>query len=128
MGASGYRWLCWVVAGLTALARARLTDLDWLREHTRLLARAMEWDGAGRQANRMLGGGDIAAAKTWAARRPREAPEPTELHLAFIHASEQAELERRLRRLPGWSPQRTPQYSSPRSRESLPGTPRLGNP
>lgn len=82
------------MAGLKALATALQTDVDWLREHTRLLARAMEWEGAGRQPNRMLAGNDIAEAKAWIARRPRDAPEPTELHLEFIRASEQAELGR----------------------------------
>ena len=52
--------------GLTRLVTALNTDLDWLREHTRLLLRANEW----------------------VARRPKAAPEPTELHLDFIKASE----------------------------------------
>jgi hypothetical protein len=82
------------MAGLVAWVRSLQTDVDWLREHTRLLARAMEWEAAGRQANRMLAGNDIAAAKAWAARRPREAPEPTELHLEYIRASDQAEANR----------------------------------
>src|SRR5262249_29837296 len=32
---------------------------------------------------------DIAEAKAWVARRPKNAPEPTALHLDFIRASEQ---------------------------------------
>jgi hypothetical protein len=82
------------VAGLRSLIRALNTNVDWLREHTRLLARAMEWETAGRQPNRMLLGNDIATAKDWAANRPKDAPEPTELHMNFIKASEEAELER----------------------------------
>ena len=82
------------VSGLRSLVRALHTDVDWLREHTRLLARAMEWDVAGRQANRMLVGADIAGAKSWSANRPKDAPEPTDLHLEFIKASEQAEADR----------------------------------
>jgi hypothetical protein len=82
------------VAGLSSLVRALNTDVDWLREHTRLLSRAMEWDAAGRQANRMLAGADIDTAKKWAAHRPKDAPEPTNLHLEFIKSSEQAEAER----------------------------------
>src|SRR5262249_35035695 len=34
-------------------------------------------------------GDDIAEAKGWAARRPKNAPEPTALHLDFIRASEE---------------------------------------
>ncbi len=77
--------------GLVRLASALNTDLDWLREHTRYLQRATEWDAGGRPPNRLLSGPDIAAAKAWAARRPKNAPEPTELQLDFIKASEAEE-------------------------------------
>jgi TIR domain/WD domain, G-beta repeat len=75
-------------AGLVQLASALNTDLDWLREHTRYLQRATEWDAGGRPANRLLSGPDIESAKTWAAGRPKNTPEPTALHLDFIKASE----------------------------------------
>jgi TIR domain/WD domain, G-beta repeat len=77
--------------GLGRLVAALNTDLDWLREHTRYLQRATEWDAGGRPANRLLYGSDIASAKTWAANRPKAAPEPTALHLDFIRASEAQE-------------------------------------
>ena len=80
--------------GLARLVASLNTDLDWMREHTRLLARATEWDTAGRVQNRMLSGADIAQAKSWASKRPRGAPEPTALHLDYIRASEEAENER----------------------------------
>ena len=80
--------------GLVRLVTALNTDLDWLREHTRLLNRATEWDLARRPANRMLTGADIPAAKEWAAQRPKGAPEPTALHLDYIRASEEAESAR----------------------------------
>src|SRR5262245_31885035 len=75
--------------GLAKLVAALNTDFDWLREHTRYLQRATEWDRGGRPANRLLSGDDIAEAKAWAARRPKNAPEPTALHLDFIRASEE---------------------------------------
>jgi TPR repeat protein len=74
--------------GLAKLIAALNTDFDWLREHTRYLQRATEWDRGGRPANRLLSGDDIREAKAWAARRPKNAPEPTALHLDFIRASE----------------------------------------
>jgi hypothetical protein len=58
--------------GLVALAEALNTDLDWLREHTRYLQRAMEWEAGERAANRLLSGPDIAIAKDWAARLSRD--------------------------------------------------------
>lgn len=81
-------------SGLADLISAVNSDLDWLREHTRLQQRAAEWDAAGRIENRMLSGGDILAAKQWASHRPRGAPEPTTLHLDYIHASEAGETAR----------------------------------
>ena len=80
--------------GLARLVAALKTDLGWLREHTRLLARATEWETAGRLSNRMLSGADIDAAKQWASKRPKGAPEPTALHLDYIRASENAEKAR----------------------------------
>jgi len=76
-------------SGLAKLIAALNTDFDWLREHTRYLQRATEWDRGGRPANRLLSGDDIAEAKDWVARRPKNAPEPTALHLDFIRASEE---------------------------------------
>src|SRR6516165_6111355 len=75
--------------GLAKLVAALNTDFDWLREHTRYLQRATEWDGGGRPANRLLSGDDITEAKAWVARRPKSAPEPTALHLDFFRASEE---------------------------------------
>jgi hypothetical protein len=74
--------------GIAQLASALNTDLEWLREHTRYLQRATEWKDGGRATNRLLSGPDIGAAKMWAARRPRNAPEPTPLQLDFIKESE----------------------------------------
>src|SRR5262249_48932148 len=80
--------------GLTRLAAALNTDRDWLREHAGLLQRATEWAAGGRPANRLLSGDDVSAAKEWAARRPKDAPTPTALHLDYIKASEAWEVER----------------------------------
>jgi TPR repeat protein len=81
--------------GLAKLITALNTDFEWLREHTRYLQRATEWDRGGRPVNRLLSGDDIAEAKAWVARRPKNAPEPTALQLDFIRASEE-EAEARL--------------------------------
>lgn len=82
------------ISGLKALVTALNTDIGWLREHTRLLARALEWENANRVENRMLTGPDIASAKNWAARRPKGAPALTAHHLDFLRASEEAEQAR----------------------------------
>jgi len=54
--------------GLKTLVASLNTDFDWLREHTRYLQRATEWDSGGRPANRLLSRDDIAEAKDWVAR------------------------------------------------------------
>ena len=77
--------------GLAGLRRALLTDLEWLREHTRLQQRAVEWNGAGRPEERLLIGEDIKHAKNWLQSIPPEAPGPTQLHREFISASEAGE-------------------------------------
>jgi hypothetical protein len=75
--------------GLVELASALNTDLDWLREHTRYLRLAKEWEEVGKPSDRrLLSAPDIALAKAWAARRPAKAPELTALQLDFIGASE----------------------------------------
>ena len=81
-------------AGLTALVAALNSDLGWIREHTRLLERATEWDAGGRPASRLLSGSDIVEAKAWAGRRPKGAPDPTPMHFEFIRASEEEEESR----------------------------------
>jgi hypothetical protein len=63
-----------------------LGDVNMLNGHLLLAPRA-----GGRPANRLLSGDDIGAAKAWAARRPKNAPELTELQLDFIKASEVAD-------------------------------------
>jgi WD40 repeat protein len=78
--------------GIERLASALRTNLGWLREHTRYLQRAEEWDAGRRAANRLLSGPDIDLAKAWASSRPANAPEPTELQRDFIKASEAEEI------------------------------------
>jgi hypothetical protein len=67
--------------GLVELASALNTDSDWLREHTRYLRLAKEWEDVGKPPDgRLLSAADIALAKTWAEGRPAKAPEITALH------------------------------------------------
>jgi WD40 repeat protein len=80
--------------GLVKLTSALNVDLDWVREHTRLQQQATYWVAGNRPPDRLLMGADIARAKDWLARRPSEAPAPTDLHLEFINVSEQDELHR----------------------------------
>jgi hypothetical protein len=81
-------------SGLLRLASALNTDLDWLREHTRYLRLAKEWEEVGKPPDRrLLSAADIALARAWVGSRPPKAPEITPLQVDFIQASE-AEDER----------------------------------
>ena len=75
--------------GLVKLTTTLDTNPDWLREHTRYLRLAKEWEEVGKPSDRrLLSAPDIALAKAWAANRPAKAPELTALQSDFIGASE----------------------------------------
>jgi WD40 repeat protein len=82
------------VSGLPKLLTALKSDLAWLREHTRLGERAMEWELSGRTSAYLLRGAALEAVRQWVAAKPSNAPAPTELQREFIQAGE--EEERRL--------------------------------
>ena len=87
-------------AGLNELAEALRTDIDWIREHTRLAELANRWAGRGQAGDLLLRGGDIDAALAWQAGKPLTAPAITDDQADFIKASTdaRAEAERRARR------------------------------
>ena len=64
------------VSGLPKLIAAVNSDLDWLREHTRLGERALEWEQSGRAAAYLLRGAALASAQEWLAAKPANAPSP----------------------------------------------------
>lgn len=79
------------IGALRALSDTLKLDVSWLREHTRLQIRAREWDESGRSDHRLMRAQDIAHAKSWMGNRPAGAPSPTEIQVAFINASNDAE-------------------------------------
>ena len=87
-----------VAAAADKLVDALRSDLRWIREHTRYGVLARRWNANGRPADQLLRGAEIARALSWLSRPPQyTAPDPTELHRSFIHASvEQQAKERRV--------------------------------
>ena len=79
------------VSGLPKLVNALKSDLGWLREHTRLGERAVEWEQTGHAAEYLLRGAALVAAREWFDGKPANAPPPTELQRAFLQASEEEE-------------------------------------
>src|SRR5262249_36102352 len=84
-----------------ALARALQTDLPWLKEHTRLGELARRWDERKRPSGLLLRGQELQGAERWIASRPRNAPDPTELHREFIAQSRRGATRRQRRTVAG---------------------------
>jgi len=70
--------------GLQSVVAALHTDLEWARAHTRLLVRAIEWEGRGRDESFLLRGKDLDESEQWLGRHGSRQPEPTELQEAFV--------------------------------------------
>lgn len=67
------------------------TDLDWLQSHTRLVTRAVEWEGKGRNNSFALRGVDLKAAEQWLAQAGSDRErQPTALQTEYIIASRRA--------------------------------------
>lgn len=73
-----------------SLMRALDTDLEHVRQHTRLLVRAREWEGRGRDTSLILRGADLQTAESWLVASAGKVPEPTALQQAYIFASRRA--------------------------------------
>src|SRR5262249_31643831 len=63
------------------------TDLAWVRTHTRLLARALEWDRRDRNVNLMLRGDDLAGAEQALAESSGKDPPAVALQREYVLAS-----------------------------------------
>lgn len=70
------------------------TDIEWIREHTRLAELAARWERTRHRGARTLHGRELSEAERWLASQPRHAPNPTELHRRFIYDSRKATIRR----------------------------------
>ncbi len=77
------------------------TDLDYVRQHTRLLVRAREWENKGQDNSYLLSGTEIREAAKWLEDSKDKTPKPSELQLAYILASQSAQDQRQRRVLTG---------------------------
>ena len=74
-----------------ALITALDTDLSYVRDHTRLLTRAKEWEQRGRDGSLLLRGPDLHDAENMLVQSAHyEAPKPTDLQTEYIFASRRA--------------------------------------
>ena len=86
--------------GVQRLVDALETDLEYTREHTRWLVKALEWKGENHDRSFMLRGAELGAAERWLADAHGRQPEPTALHREFLYRS-RVSATRRLRALAG---------------------------
>ncbi|OUC12381.1 MAG: hypothetical protein B0A82_22685 [Alkalinema sp. CACIAM 70d] len=70
------------------------TDLDYVRAHTRLLVRAIEWEQTRQDDSFLLRGNDLKAADRWLSQGLEREPKPTRLQTQYIVASGRAEIKR----------------------------------
>ena len=69
------------------------TDLDYVRMHTRLLVRALEWQDKTQNPSYLLRGSDLEGAEQWLA-QVKKNPLPTDLQRQYIGVSRSAETAR----------------------------------
>jgi tetratricopeptide (TPR) repeat protein len=76
------------------LAEGLRTDIQWVKEHTRIGEAARRWADRNRPSALLLRGAELEEAEEWAASRPHAAPEPTVLHHELIAASRRSAMRR----------------------------------
>ena len=77
-------------ANFELLIDALDTDLEYVREHTRLLTLAIDWDENQRRRSAGLRGQELQTAEGWLAQSGSKDPQPTELHREYLISSRTA--------------------------------------
>ncbi|MBN1563974.1 MAG: TIR domain-containing protein, partial [Anaerolineae bacterium] len=81
-----------------ALIDAMDTDLAYVREHTRLLVRARNWEAHHHDPSQLLRDNDLRVAEDWLAKGlQKQRNRPADLHVTYIHRSRRAQ-NRRMQR------------------------------
>jgi WD40 repeat protein len=77
-------------AGVAEVRRAIDLDLDYVRSHTRLLTRAVEWQGRGSDRSLLLRGNDLRRAEEWLVHATDKEPKPVAAQQEYVAASRRA--------------------------------------
>ncbi|MBD1859678.1 MULTISPECIES: TIR domain-containing protein [Leptolyngbya] len=78
-------------SGMRVLLKAIDTDLEYVRAHTRILEKAIEWQEQKRNESFGLKGDDLRSAEAWLSQGETKEPKPTELQQNYIRASRSTE-------------------------------------
>jgi WD40 repeat protein len=73
-----------------SLKDALNTDLEYLKTHTRLLIKAVEWNDKERDTGLVLRGNDLSLASQWLQQSADKEPVPTDLQREYVIASQRA--------------------------------------
>ena len=74
--------------GVETVLEAITLDLSWVKAHTRILTRALEWVKFEKNASYLLRGSDLGDGENWLARAGESvSPKPTDLQTEYILAS-----------------------------------------
>jgi WD40 repeat protein len=79
-------------ANFQALLRILETDAEHLQVHTRLLVRAIEWEGKARSHDLLMRGAELEAIIQWLDQSAEKEPKATQLQRDYIHDSRRAEV------------------------------------
>ena len=74
---------------IESLIEAIQTDYDWVKAHTRLQMRALEWERASQDKSFLLQGTDLQQAENWLVESVEKEPEPTLKQTRYIQSSRQ---------------------------------------
>ena len=87
--------------GFQTLCSAMDTDLDWIKTHTRIQIRALEWDKKNRSASFALRGEDLTEGEKFIASGASKNPLPTPLQSEYILDSRKDATKRQRQTLAG---------------------------
>ena len=79
---------------IESLIQAIQTDYEWVKTHTRLQIRALEWERTSHDKSFLLHGTDLQQAESWIAAAADKTPEPTLLQTQYLQASRQETAKR----------------------------------
>jgi len=76
------------------LVTAITVDQEWVKAHTRLQTRALEWDRADRERGYLLRGADLSKAEAWLSQAAGKDPQPSALQTEYILTSRKEAVRR----------------------------------
>ena len=85
-----------LAANLPEMVETIKTDLGWVKSHTRILGKALDWEKKGQNSSFLLRGDELNAAEAWLSKASdHKEPAPTALQIDYIRDSRRDATRRR---------------------------------